>query len=86
MIPVMKRFLGQQSLYRFENGYGASVIPDVSGGLELAVIKYNDSLYMGCFELCYDTPITDDVCRHLDEVTVNELLIQIKSLPAKEST
>ena len=54
-----KRMDGEQWKFKFDNGYGASVI---TGGIaycneaqpyELAVLEYD--------ELCYDTPITDDV-------------------------
>lgn len=67
-----------QKIYSFPNGYGASVIkgpysyggPD--GKWELAVLK-ND-------ELCYDTPITDDVVGRLNDPEVDRLLRQISQL------
>lgn len=78
---------GTQKLYKFENGYGASVVrfPYSYGGdkglWELAVIKYKgDSLDK--FTLTYDTPITDDVIGHLTENGVDEILTQIEGLPA----
>ena len=51
---------GKQWLYRFENGYGASVVkyPDLEDGMvELAVIQFDSETW----EVTYDTPITNDV-------------------------
>jgi hypothetical protein len=77
---------GVQRLYRFENGYGASVIRhNISYGRdeglwELAVIRYRypDS---GSYVLVYDTPIADDVIGHLTEPEVEKLLMDIEALP-----
>ena len=74
---------GVQYMFKFDNGYGASVIktPTSYGGRnglwELAVCK--------CYEhygwhLCYDTPITDDVIGYLKDEDVMEYLKQIKEL------
>ena len=69
---------GVQKVYEFDNGYGASVIMHqgsygFSKGLwELAVLENG--------ELCYDTPITNDVIGHLSEAEVNKYLKQIKEL------
>ncbi len=78
---------GTQRIYRFGNGYGASVVqfPYSYGGdrglWELAVTKYegedNDS-----YSLTYDTEITDDVLGHLEESEVDGLLARIEALPA----
>jgi hypothetical protein len=76
---------GIQSLFRFDNGYGASVVqgPYTYGGdrglWELAVIVWNGDDY----DLTYETPVTDDVIGHLGEGDVGELLMQIEALPAK---
>lgn len=74
-----KRFdRGKQWIFSFANGYGASVI---TGGIaycneaqpyELAVLKGDD--------LCYDTPITDDVIGYLTSNEVYELLDRIEQL------
>lgn len=64
--------------FKFDNGYGASVI---TGGIaycddahpyELAVLHHG--------ELCYDTPITDDVIGYLTSDEVFDLLDKIEQL------
>ena len=77
--------MGSQRIYRFGNGYGASVVRHEhsyggrQGLFELAVLDSND-------ELCYDTPITRDVIGWLTLVQVEELLDQISKLPADSPT
>lgn len=91
MKPIIESFRdnGEQRLYRFDNGYGASVIRNQysyggdKGLFELAVVKYHNA-DNDAWGLCYDTPITDDVIGHLTEAEVQALLEQIKALPAKE--
>ena len=67
-----------QKVYKFPNGYGASVIRHkgsygYSKGLwELAVLEGD--------ELCYDTEITDDVIGHLNDPEVDRLLRRIQHL------
>ena len=69
---------GIQAVIHFENGYGASVIkhPRSYGGpdglFEIAVLKDG--------QLCYDTPITDDVIGWCDDNKVEEVLNSIKNL------
>lgn len=69
---------GRQWIFNFDNGYGASVI---TGGIaycneaqpyELAVLRHD--------ELCYDTPITDDVIGYLTNDEVFNLLDRIEQL------
>lgn len=77
----------------FPNGYGASIARHsmsyghTKGLWELAVIhkitgKPFDSDFG--FELCYTTPITDDVLGHLTEDEVNDTLLKISELPPKD--
>lgn len=75
--------LGVQYVFRFENGYGASVIKHFgSYGYEddlweLAVVKF---VFDDTFELDYDTPITGDVEGYLEDSDVRDLLKRIKEL------
>ncbi|KVT65662.1 hypothetical protein WK55_31410 [Burkholderia ubonensis] len=82
--PHMERPLngGVQKLYRFENGFGASVVQhefsyggDV-GQWELAVIRFNGDSW----RLEYGTEITDDVIGRLDWNEVEDLLSRINAL------
>ena len=65
--------------YKFDNGYGASVVSHSGsyggnqGLYELAVLDSTG-------DLCYSTPITEDVIGHLTSDKVIELLERIKSL------
>ena len=69
---------GTQDIYEFHNGYGASVVSHAhsyggnSGLFELAVLKNGD--------LCYDTPLTDDVIGWLNAEQVESYLAQIEDL------
>jgi len=65
----------------FDNGYGVSIINNqFSYGLELAVLKGTKDDY----DICYDTPITDDVIGHLDNKTLQETIELVKALPKEE--
>lgn len=61
---------GMQYLFRFDNGYGASVV------------KHHGSYgsYADLWELAVDTPITDDVEGFLEDEDVRNLLKQIRDL------
>jgi hypothetical protein len=69
---------GKRCRIEFNNGYGASVVShDYSYGgknglYEVAVLKDND--------ICYDTPITNDVIGYLTEDEVSDILIKIQNL------
>jgi hypothetical protein len=71
---------GNQKIYRFDNGYGASVVNhSYSYGTELAVLKFKSENNFD-FELNYDTPITDDVIGHLHEAELENILKDIENL------
>ena len=62
----------------FDNGYGVSIIcSDFSYGLELAVLKGNED---NC-QICYDTPITNDVIGHIEPSELNDIVEAVKALP-----
>ena len=75
---------GIQRFYKFQNGYGASVIqaPYSYGGAEglweLAVMAREGERS----HICYATPITSHVQGYLDEDAVDALLGRIEALPA----
>jgi len=66
----------------FDNGYGVSVVRHYysygayEGLYELAVIKGTEDDW----NICYDTPITDDVLGHLSEEEVEVLLYEVENL------
>ena len=70
---------GKQYIFKFPNGFGASVIQHsfsyggARGLWELAVLD-------SAGRLTYDTEITDDVIGYLSEDEVHETLNQIKKL------
>jgi len=87
--PTLERSQGRsggiQRLYRFENGFGASVVQNTysyggnEGLWELAVLKFSGPDIKD-YKLTYDTPITDDVIGHLNEAEVEEYLEKIEAL------
>ena len=89
--PTLQRtdVLKTQRIYRFPNGYGASVVmgPYTYGGSkglwELAVIRFFGS-GPDDFNLVYETPITDDVLGYLTEAEVDNYLKRIENLPKVE--
>ena len=74
--------LGSFARHTFDNGYTASVITDGYGEerglLEVAVLWGGD--------LCYDTPITDDVLGSLTHSEVEDVLDRIAALPPREAS
>lgn len=77
---------GTQRIYRFANGYGASIVrhPDFTfGALELAVVRFRGPESKN-FEITYDTPISADVERG-DVDDMNAMLEAISELPAVAS-
>ena len=70
---------GIQRIYKFKNGYGASVVMhDFSYGgknglWELAVLDSDDNL-------CYHTPVTQDVIGYLNDTKLQSYLKEISEL------
>jgi hypothetical protein len=70
---------GKKSRIQFDNGYGASVVShSFSYGGKLGL--YEIAILDNEGDICYDTPITNDVIGHLTEEDVTEVLIKIQSL------
>ena len=63
----------------YPNGYGVSIISsEFSYGLELAVLEGNENDW----EICYHTPITNDVVGHCSPQDLVNITEQVKALPA----
>ena len=81
LVETNEHYGGIQRVYKFPNGYGASVIRHkgsygfTEGLWELAVLD-------DAGDLCYYTPITDDVIGHLTDEEVNLKLNEIRGLQA----
>jgi hypothetical protein len=82
---------GTQQVYRFPNGYGASVVRftlmghagsygSEYGKYELGVIAF-ESPESERYHLVYDTGLTEDVVGHLDGQEVEDFLTKIEALP-----
>jgi hypothetical protein len=76
--PARNKMVGSQARVTFPNGYGVSVITggiatSVHGGYELAVTHHD--------ELCYDTPITDDVELDLTLEEAEAMADEVAALP-----
>lgn len=86
--PLIERPLngGVQKVYKFENGFGASVVQHQysygsdRGQWELGVIKFTGSADE--WHLNYDTDITSDVLGYLEWSEVESYLEQIQALQA----
>ena len=72
-----------QTIYKFPNGYGASVIKFnyVYFGIEIAVLKFCKE---GNWDINYATPVTNDVIGGLDEESRDKVLQQIFDLEKLE--
>ena len=66
-------------IFKFENGYGASVIKHY-GSYGYAEDLFELAVLDSIGRLSYDTPITDDVIGHLTNDEVLKLLERIKNL------
>ncbi len=74
-------FGGYHKVFKFDNGYGASVVSHSgsyggnTGLFEIAVLDKSG-------DIVYDTPVTSDVLGYLDFADVVTVLDQIKNLPS----
>ena len=79
------RYIGHmQTVYKFPNGYGASVIEIYyfeEDYIEVAVVKFDEN---GEYHLDFSTPITDDVIGGLDEEGRDKVLQKIFDLKNQE--
>lgn len=64
------------SVVRFSTSFGSGSYGSEEGLYESAVLKGTEDNW----ELCYDTPITDDVLGHQSEEEVEVLLYEIENL------
>ena len=64
----------------YNNGYGVSIVPDINNATlyQLAVLVGTEEEY----DVCFDTPITDDVIEGLSILQAHEIAKQISELDA----
>ena len=75
-----EELFGWQKIFKFPNGYGASVVVhDSSYGLELALLDESG-------KITQNPDITDDVAGFLNVDSANDLLEKIAKLPKKVLT
>lgn len=67
----------ERTRYKFQNGFGASVIyGPTSYGLEVAVAEYD---HQGNWYMTYDTELTDDVIGHVEDLeAVLDAIFELK--------
>lgn len=72
-----------QTIYKFPNGYGASIIKIeyIYFCIEIAVLKFDEN---GNWDIDYSTPITNDVIGGLNEEERDNVLQQIFDLEKTE--
>lgn len=86
MVSERSLYDGVQYLFRFDNGYGASVVKHYGSYgheddlWELAVVHFPHEDSNDIFDLVYDTSVTDDVEGYLSDDDVVNLLSQIRDL------
>lgn len=78
-----QRYIGhRQTIYKFPNGYGASIVElnYIKFFIEVAVIRFDEE---GNWDIDYSTPITNDVIGGLSEEARDDVLLQIFDLKEK---
>ena len=76
LIETNKHMDGIQKLYKFPNGYGASVVKH-KGSYGYAQDLWELAVLDSKGDLCYNTEITSDVIGHLNDPEVDNILGQI---------
>lgn len=81
-VSVREDLGGYQAIWRFPNGYGASVVAhDYSYGVELGVVKFHNDYDDYDFELVYDTHIAQSVIGYISSSDeLKGYLLQIEAL------
>lgn len=85
LLGIKELFDGVHYMFRFENGYGASIVKhmysygheDDLWELAVTVFPHKDAKWS---KLCYNTPITDDVLGSKTDDEIREILNEIKEL------
>jgi hypothetical protein len=73
---------GVQAKHFFPNGYGVSVVR-FPGSYGFTENLYEVAILQGTedkWEITYDTPITDDVLGHRDEIDIENILTEVQAL------
>ena len=80
---LLKRILNtldksKQHIEFYNNGYGVSIVPDINNATlyQLAVLIGTEEEY----DICFDTPITDDVIEGLSILEAHEIAKQVSEL------
>lgn len=78
-IEIQRNIGHPQTIYKFPNGYGASVIKlnYIYFGIEIAVLGFDEDCN---WHIDYSTPITNDVIGGLSEEARDDVLQQIFDL------
>ena len=71
-----KYYFNSHAVHQFPNGYGVSVIDGYcaycdNGTYEVAILKNG--------EICYDTPLTNDVLTYQTPEQIDEILKEVES-------
>jgi hypothetical protein len=74
----VKHPAGFQARKLFDNGFGASIIPESDGvHYEIAILRHNNGKHA---RLCYDSGLTDDVIRYATVDEVHEVIFRARNL------
>lgn len=71
---------GVQAILKFDNKYGISVVK-FNGSYGYSKDLWEIAILDKELDLCYSTPITDDVIGYLSDDEVTDIMKQIQTLP-----